>query len=213
MQPQAIVRYTQKLKRALYLVLQTDVINGNGGNDLIIGDNGLMVTPVVAIEGMREDAANPLDVGYKDVKKALDSEDKVRDKLLKDHKKYDHSDFHKRMPKHKDLDLIPYRSGYDYFVGNDGLYGGAGKDVITGDMGLVIMPSILEGPDTKHEAKDLNHDVNHLVNDVDDLMRDPFSGKQYLHVYHHKHRHHSSRGGPRQRSDQVHTDLCQVCRG
>jgi len=173
------------------LVLQTDKIDAGTGDDFIIGDNVLIVTPVAASETFKKAAGKPLDLdkqALKDIKKALDHEDRHRDRLLKDHIRYDHDDFHKHFPKHRDQHLIRYRSGYDYAVGNDTLYGGAGNDLIIGDMGLIVQPVLLEGPITSHDARDLNHRIDHLLKDADDLMRNPFSERCHRH-HHHSYRH------------------------
>ncbi len=169
------------------LVLQTDIIYGDAGDDLIVGDNALMITPVAASETLMHEAGNPLDVGRNelwDVKKALDHEDWHRDGLLKDHIRYDHGDFDKCSPTQRDQYLIRFRAGYDYAVGNDILGGGAGNDLVIGDSGVVVQPGILEGPMTKHDARDLNQATDLLMKDADDLTRDPFAENHCEHDCH-----------------------------
>jgi Ca2+-binding RTX toxin-like protein len=169
------------------LVLQNDVVHGDSGDDLIIGDHGVFVTLVTSSKQVRNDAWDPLDVSKtveKQTKRALQDLDKARDRELDNHVKFGHRHFkgdgsdggsdgdHDGQPKKKDLKLIPFEFAFDVKIGNDDLHGDDGEDVIIGDHGEVVLPAAMDTPPKKSEAKALNRALDAVLKDVKDLMRD-----------------------------------------
>ncbi len=96
-----------------------DEIEGDGGADLIIGDDGLVLVPVTSHVGTRNDAEDRLDVSRRinnDINRALRDEDRVRDRALSRHVGRDHDDPENAAPTRKGSESPPVeteRAGKD----------------------------------------------------------------------------------------------------
>jgi len=173
-------------------LFQNDTVIGGLGNDLIIGDQGIFVLPVVSTRDRRDMAANPLNVNketFNQTRAALGDRENIRNKELRDHIDLDHDDFNQRQPKNKDLKLIPFEFAFDQKVGNDKLYGdlappengelgansiqsgGEGDDVIIGDVGQVVLPVGLDVPMKKNDAEELNRGIDSLLEELAAMLR------------------------------------------
>jgi len=166
------------------LVLANDVINGGAGGDLIIGDHGTIITPLVTSGEFKEQRGEQLAIDediLKDTKMALKDQQKARKAVLKDHIKNDHGDFKDRFPKKKDIELIPFEFEFDHVVGNDRIEGDEGDDAIVGDFGVIVLPTMFEIPETDRQRRDIRRGIDRLLKD--------FSHSLHEHHYDDDHHH------------------------
>jgi len=184
------------------VIIGNDVIDGQGGDDLLIGDDGAFIVPVVADEHYHhlyhhhhhyyiEDILDVDADVLKDTEDALKDQDRVREDELKDHVEDEHSNFTHRLPDHHDLELIPYDYEYDRNIGNDEIHGGVGNDVIVGDYAAMAIPIILGLPDDAKDLKELEKDIERLLKDIEKFLRDKHHRGHDYHHSHHHHHHHS----------------------
>lgn len=121
------------------LNIGNDVIHGGVGNDLVIGDNGIVTLPVVR----SANSATLAGIATKElasVNAALAAQDKTRTAALKAHIARDHA-IDKNANKVGDW-LFGNGLGYAINIGNDQIFGDVGDDVLIGDVGLVDQPML-----------------------------------------------------------------------
>ena len=166
-----------------FLILGNDEIYGDEGNDTLIGDNGLLLLPIIGSEGIQDTAPDPLGGDralYKQLKEDLEKQQEEARCALRHHVKNDHD--HHHCCRH--WVHFPEATVYFYVVGNDLLDGGGGGDLIIGDQAVIVLPGVLELPSSRCALKKLNRDVDRMVDDAFDAFRDPFE-----HGCHHHHHH------------------------
>jgi Ca2+-binding RTX toxin-like protein len=181
------------------VMIGNDVIDGGDGDDLLIGDNGVVIASVVTGQRFPGHATDLLGVD-RDVlrvtERALKDQQRERRDTLAAHVKADHDDFRGRVPRKKDLDRIPFILGFDEFLGNDTIRGGAGNDLIFGDLAVIGVPVLLESPGTQADSREVERQVDALLRDIgrfvhdrDRLLGHPVPGHRFLHK-HHGNEHH-----------------------
>ncbi len=131
------------------LFLRNDVITGGDDDDVIVGDDAALLVPLVSGGTTRNEHRSDLAVD-KDLLKLtedqLKDQQKVRKYALKDHIDDHHDDVKKRLPKHSEIELIPYRFQFDVTIGHDTISGNEGNDALIGDFGIIVSPGLLETP-------------------------------------------------------------------
>ena len=178
------------------LIINNDVVEGGSGDDLIIGDTGIIATPIVTSAGFQSQRENALELDkdlVKDAEYALKADSKAREDLLKNHIKDDHGDFKYRFPKKSDIDLIPFVFEFDVLAGNDHIGGGEGADRIIGDTGVMVLPAFFESPDTKKGRADARKAIDDLMKEFDHLLNQHPDGQAHVGSQHDH--HHGSDGG------------------
>ncbi len=150
------------------LAIGNDLIEGDAGHDTIIGDDGVLISSVVPGYGYEDDDIDDHSV----TKEALKDQQKLRKDDLKDHlaAQHVHVGFKYRLPQKKDLDLIVYDPEYHLCAGNDTIGGGSGDDLVIGDVGVIVMPVVVDTPEDKKELKDLEKDVKDLLKDLENEL-------------------------------------------
>ncbi|MCO6049621.1 hypothetical protein NGM99_07425 [Mesorhizobium sp. RP14(2022)] len=124
------------------IIIGNDVIYGEGGSDLIVGDLGVMMLPIAMGSGQ------PMGTSFSagelaSINWSLEQQDAWRRADIANHVARDHR-----------VDLGVNRTGdwlfgnglgYRVNIGNDAIYGGDGADVLIGDLGLIQQPMLLQG--------------------------------------------------------------------
>ena len=165
-----------------FLILGNDEIYGDEGNDTLIGDNGLLLLPIIGSEDTT--LIDLLDGDwalYKQLKRDLYKQQKEASCALRRHETYDHDHHHCGHQGRHHRAHIPEATAYFYVVGNDLLDGGGGDDLIIGDRAVIVLPGVADLPESCRAIKKLNRDVNRLVDDAFDTFRDPFEDGHHHH--------------------------------
>ncbi|MGB3415081.1 MAG: calcium-binding protein [Mesorhizobium sp.] len=124
------------------LDIGNDTIHGGDGNDLVVGDHGVMVLPVVSAANAGT-LAGVATTELNAVNKALAAQDKTLTAVLKAHISRDHA-IDANANKIGNW-LFGNGLGYALNVGNDQLFGDDGDDVLIGDVGLIEQPMLMIG--------------------------------------------------------------------
>ncbi|MCR9293672.1 MAG: dockerin type I domain-containing protein [bacterium] len=149
-------------------ILQMDELVGGSGDDTLVGDHGLVVTPVVSTQATRQNQQNSRQVDSQ-VEKQTDSKlkalDNLRDQELKDHIRDNHADPAASRPANKDLKLIPWELRFDKLMSDDELAGGDGDDLLIGDRGEFVMPVVLDSPLKQNAALEVSRSLFDLLDE------------------------------------------------
>jgi Ca2+-binding RTX toxin-like protein len=132
-------------------------------------------------------AVDPLAVDWcllKSTEWALAAQDRALDARLYCHIRSDHDGLFDGLPKTKDLRLIVHRPGYEYYAGNDELFGGEGDDLLLGDQALIVLPALHQTPDSRMQADELNRAVDRLLGTAAERLRDAHADGIYGHDFH-----------------------------
>ncbi|MEM8790522.1 MAG: matrixin family metalloprotease [Pseudomonadota bacterium] len=169
-------------------VFGNDSVEGGSGNDVIFGDASVLATPALSSENARNTSIgrDPLDVPNSlknDTNRALRDQDRILDRVLEEHVEEDHrydfdgdddDDDPEQGVSRNQQEFIRVRSGYQFNVGNDELSGGSEDDLVIGDTGLGVAPSILEAPETRNEFRKADNAIRKLTGDLLNKIRFPF---------------------------------------
>jgi Ca2+-binding RTX toxin-like protein len=156
-----------------------DAVDAGNGNDLIVGDSGVMVTAVVTGQSF-DDSQD--DLGFssnllKDLNNSLKKQMRKRGNALKTH---DQKDL--QLPgdliSNAALRDIAQDYEYDLFAGNNTIDGGAQDDLVLGNVGVFITPLLSENPQTDGESRQAQRDVDRFLKDVSDFVNDQFGRQQ-----------------------------------
>ena len=186
-------------------ILGKDVINGQEGNDVIVGDEAAFVTAVVNTKTDEdpEDILGISDALLKEIDRRLDGQADVRADALEEHIESDHGSkghndskdddqggghFEHRLPSKSEIELIPFDAQPDMFVGNDDIRGGDGDDLLVGDFGTVLAPIAMSQPQSSSDKRDLDKDVDHLIDDLGWILFPEHNGPD-RHAHHHLDQH------------------------
>ena len=164
------------------LTIGNDVVDGGAGNDFIVGDRGAVVAPFLTGPAANNGGVDITEVGrvlLTDTKRALLTEQRVRDKELNQHLKTDqrwadHGGIRSTFPKLENLQLI--RPDYEYVrsSGNDVLLGSAGNDILIGDMGVAYVPVVLSTvANNTARPEVLQAALDRLTRATDGIISDP----------------------------------------
>ena len=121
------------------LYIGDDIIHGGLGNDFVVGDNGVVVLPVVSA-ATSATLAGIATAELSAVNAALAAQDTARTAALAAHIARDHA-INANANKVGNW-LFGNGLGYSLNVGNDQLFGDDGNDVLIGDVGLIEQPML-----------------------------------------------------------------------
>ncbi len=158
------------------LFFSNDVIQGGAGDDLITGDDAVILMLVLSSDDSHGEYKSQYenDNGElrKEIEKLLEIQQDERESQNNVYFAHHRSDENHQWPKHSKIDLIPYRFDFDTQMSNDTIDGGAGNDVIIGDISIMIMPTVLGSPLSRHESRHLENDIDQLVSDAVKMVDD-----------------------------------------
>ncbi|MEP6565327.1 MAG: hypothetical protein ABJB10_09315, partial [Mesorhizobium sp.] len=119
------------------LNIGNDIIHGGLGNDLVVGDNGVVILPIVSAANSAT-LAGISTAELSAVNAALAAQDKARTATLAAHIARDHA-INANANKVGNW-LFGNGLGYALNVGNDQIFGDVGNDVLIGDFALTEQP-------------------------------------------------------------------------
>jgi Ca2+-binding RTX toxin-like protein len=170
------------------LSIGNDQIDGQGGDDLLIGDNAAILAPVItggAATHGGEDVSKISKRLLRQVTAALGKEERIRDAELAVHLKRDHigpdaNGLKKRFPKPEALRRIGPDYEFIMSIGNDVIRGGANNDIIIGDTAAIYVPTILSTVDnTARTPKSLEDEIERLTKALDTSLSGRYSAGRY----------------------------------
>lgn len=159
------------------LFIGNDTIRGGGGDDLIVGDQGVIITEVVTGERFEliQLDTHVSDTVWNSTETTLNNLAAARDQELDQHVAA-HHDRSSRNHSAASLNNVLWDFEYELWVGNDNISGEQGNDLITADFGAFGMPVALKSPRTIEERVQLEQDVKELADNV----------ARYLETRHHR---------------------------
>jgi Ca2+-binding RTX toxin-like protein len=160
------------------IFLGNDTIDGGAGNDVIVGDQGAIVAPVLSgqIFGRIAETLGITPQELRDVQAALNEQQKLRAAELAYHLATHQPDWNSRRPDTADLRLVPAVFEYDLDIGNDVIHGGTGNDLLIGDKGLVVLPVI---NDPSLTLRQVQSEIGRVLNELETLL----GGQKYSTSY------------------------------
>ncbi len=182
------------------LFVGNDTIDGQAGDDLIIGDYGILLTvPVTGVRFGQVEQGSPISTATWDAARAaLTSQQAAWQSQQTAHRQQDH------LRQLRTIDATALAQlvwDYDYAlqIGNDVIRGGDGHDMMWGDFGIIVAPSVPQMPATADAEKQLENQVKLLMRDLDDFLtrRRHQSSYDVLHARY-EHPHYGERGGVNQ---------------
>ncbi len=161
-----------------HLFIGDDIIDAGAGNDVVIGDQGGLLSPVVTGVSL---AQTPVALGItpqmlRDTNSALAAQDKLRAAELSYHLATNVANLAALRPSATELKLVPKVFEYDLSIGNDTIRGGGGNDLLIGDDGVVILPLLT---DPALPTKKAVAEISILLNDLQLRL----SAKKYVGKY------------------------------
>jgi Ca2+-binding RTX toxin-like protein len=181
------------------LFVGNDTLDGQAGDDLIIGDYGILASaPVTGWRFDQIELSSPISsAAWTAARTALTAQHSTRQSQLAAHR-LDHL----RQPRTiASATLAQIVWDYDYVlqVGNDVVHGNEGHDVMWGDFGILAVPTALQVPATPDESRELEDDVKVVLRDLSDYLtrRRHRSSYDELHARY-DHPHYGERGGANQ---------------
>ncbi len=153
------------------LLIGNDTIDGQQGDDLVIGDRGTILTP--AVNGQRLDQVeldSPIDASvWQAARDALTAQQTLVHSGLTSHIATEHNRDSRTIAESALASIIAdYR--YELQIGDDTIRGNLGDDTLIGDFGILINPVVLQNPSTPAESDQLDNNLSDLLNDVHDFL-------------------------------------------
>ncbi|MCC9643317.1 hypothetical protein LOC71_13610 [Rhodopirellula sp. JC740] len=158
------------------LVWGNDEIDGDSGNDTLVGGDSLMVAPYVT----GEEADFPETEGAI----GLDADSlRVLEHELFEHLRVQQASLEQRhqsrlvnvaqeIQRGPGLDRIAYVPSWDRSLDNDTIRGGDDDDWIGGDLGILVSPLLRDVPLTEDARRDLDQHVEAMLDQISNLDRD-----------------------------------------
>jgi len=182
------------------LFVGNDTIDGQAGDDLIIGDYGILLTvPVTGLRFSQAEQGSPVSTATRDAARAaLTAQQAAWQSQQTAHRQQDH------LRQARTIDATALAQlvwDYDYAlqIGNDVIRGGDGRDTMWGDFGIIVAPSVAQPPATAEAENQLENQVKLLMRDLDDFLTRRRHQTSYdtLHARY-DHPHYGERGGVNQ---------------
>lgn len=182
------------------LFVGNDTIDGQAGDDLVIGDYGILLTvPVTGVRFGQVEQGSPVSTATWDAARAaLTAQQTAWQSQQTAHRQQDHL----QQPRTIDATALAQLVwDYDYAlqIGNDLIHGGDGRDTMWGDFGIIVAPSVGQAPATAEAENQLENQVKLLMRDLDDFLTRRRHQTSYdtLHARY-DHPHYGERGGVNQ---------------
>lgn len=179
------------------LFFGNDVILGGAGDDLITGDEAIILLPTLindnpygehhghyghygnygywGHEGHRGHWGhdhNHHESERHEIEWLLKQQQDERDHQHGVYDGYHHSYQNYGWSNYWAISLIPYRFDFDIQMGNDTIDGGAGDDVIIGDLSIFVMPTGLESPVRRYQSSRFENNIDQMVRDATKMLAD-----------------------------------------
>jgi Ca2+-binding RTX toxin-like protein/phage tail sheath gpL-like len=179
------------------LYVGNDTIMAGSGNDMIIGDEGTLISQMVTAARLFVPSTSETYISagtLTSAQTALAAAKATRESELAAHVAADHrtgSELHSV----SDLAELVWDYQYEMFTGNDWLYGDDDNDLIIGDSAAVISPILMTGTES---ALSINYQLTDIAVYIDDLYAEYYDDTAAYAPYHSLgsfHGSYSERGG------------------
>ncbi len=182
------------------LFIGNDTLSGGAGDDMIVGDQGTLVTPWVT--GLAFDqvalGSSFAPATWIAARAALSQQATARASELAAHEQHDQV-LGSLTITPEALAKIAWDYDFALTLGNDLMQGDAGNDVLVGDFGILVMPLVLHAPQTSNAARQRDYDVQQLLFDVGTFIaRRHHQYDDHILEQHYTHPYYAHRGGAAQ---------------
>ncbi|MCA9200731.1 MAG: hypothetical protein KDA87_24500, partial [Planctomycetales bacterium] len=149
------------------LVIGNDTLAGGNDGDLLVGDHGTIVTGFATnaqFDLLQSNSGIPA-AAWSSVTTQLNNQLAVRNSQLNSHVTANHNQANRNFTAGQ-LAMIPWDFEHRISIGNDGIVGEAGDDLIVGDFGQFSFLALAKTPVGSTEISNRQQDINKLTTDV-----------------------------------------------